>query len=244
MFFKFLLLTFLRINSTAHAWDFNDFKTEASSPVNTSAKNVLYVGTGLTLTVLIFEDLIVDPTQREFVDHQPLGDLSKIGDLGGQFIPNAAYIIAQSIAGSLGQKDGYSRAVGMIKASIYSTTVTTSLKYAIREPRPSSRKERDSFPSGHSTSAFTFAGYVYEEHGWKWGAPALVLASFVGASRMNDNRHYLHDVLAGATIGMAYGIGVAKIDKDRAKEDKHRFDLTIVPIFDSTTNGLAMVIDF
>ena len=25
---------------------------------------------------------------------------------------------------------------------------------------------------------------------------------------MNDNQHYLHDVLAGATIGISYGMGI------------------------------------
>ena len=36
----------------------------------------------------------------------------------------------------------------------------------------------------------------------------LALAGTVALSRMNDNKHYLHDVVAGATIGTAYGLGI------------------------------------
>ena len=228
----------------AYAWDLQDFKEESLSPINTTAINVLYYGGGITLTVLIFEDQIIDPTQKEFVDHRPLGAWSKLGDLGGQFIPNAVYILGQSLAGSLGNSQGYTRAVGMMKASAYSTSIVTALKYTIREPRPLHRNERDSFPSGHSASAFSFAGYVLEEHGWEWGAPALAMAGFVGISRMNDNRHYLHDVLVGATIGLAYGIGVAKVDKDKSQDDKPKSLFTIVPIFDWEVKGLALIKEF
>lgn len=232
------------IVNCSHAWDMSDLKDESLSPFSTSARNALLVGTGLTLTVLIFEDSIVDPTQKEFVDDKPLGSLSKFGDLAGQMVPNALYAIGQSLAGVAGDKAGYRRALGMIKASAYASAVTTTLKYSIREPRPGKSTDRNSFPSGHSTTSFVFGGYVYEEHGWKWGVPALVIASFVGASRINDNRHYLHDVLAGATIGLAYGIGISKVDRNKSDEAQIISNLTIVPILDWQTKGFAIIKEF
>jgi membrane-associated phospholipid phosphatase len=30
---------------------------------------------------------------------------------------------------------------------------------------------------------------------------------------MNDNAHYIHDVFAGATIGMGYGLGLHYLEK-------------------------------
>ncbi|MBY0414676.1 MAG: phosphatase PAP2 family protein [Bdellovibrionales bacterium] len=230
--------------SPAYSWDVNNFKEEAFSPFTTSARNVFYVGAGLTLTVLIFEDSIVDPTQKEFTNDKPLGSFSKFGDLAGQMVPNALYAIGQILAGSAGDKYAYDRAMGMIKASAYSSGMTTILKYSVREPRPGKSTDRNSFPSGHSTTAFAFGGYIYEEHGWQWGVPALALASFVGASRINDNRHYLHDVLAGTTIGLMYGIGISKIDKMNRSERTSAPTLTIIPLFDSTTRGLALLKEF
>lgn len=241
---KILVVFFIAYSSTIHAWDSVDFKDEALSPFTTSARNVFYVGAGLTLTVLIFEDSIVDYTQKDLANDKPLGSFSKFGDLAGQMLPNALYVVGQTLAGASGDKYGYSRAMGMLKASAYSSGVTTVLKYSIREPRPGKSTDRNSFPSGHATTAFAFGGYVYEEHGWKWGVPALAMASFVGVSRINDNRHYLHDVLAGTTIGLMFGIGMSKIDKLRRAEGKEEAGITVVPLFDSKVRGLALIKEF
>jgi membrane-associated phospholipid phosphatase len=242
---NYILVSFFLITS-ANAWDLKDFKTEALSPFSTSARNVFYTGAGLTLSVLIFEDAIVDPTQREFVEDKPVGSLSRFGDLAGQMIPNALYVLGQTIAGANGNKYGYSRALGMLKATAYSSAVTMGLKYTIREPRPNNESSRNSFPSGHATTAFAFGGYIFAEHGWIAGIPALSLATLVGASRINDNRHYLHDVLAGATIGLVYGIGISKLDQNkRASEiEEKSASLTIAPIFDGNTKGIALIKEF
>lgn len=241
---KLITILMFTFSSTAFAWNTSDLKDETLSPVTTSARNVLYVGGGLTLGVLLLEDSLVDYTQKDLSNDKPLGSFSKFGDLAGQLVPNAIYMLGQSLAAVNGDPKGYDRAMGMFKASAYAATLTTGLKYAIREPRPGKTSERNSFPSGHSTTAFAFSGYVLEEHGWSWGAPALVISSFVGVSRINDNRHYLHDVLAGATIGMAYGIGISKVDKKKAEGTENKEALTIVPIFDWDTKGLALIYDF
>ena len=227
-----------------YAWDLTDLKQESLSPFTTSAKNVLIAGTGLSLGVLLFEDAIVDPTQAEMTNDKPLGSFSRFGDLAGQVVPNAIYLIGQTLMGVSGDKLGYSRAIGMFKATAYASGVTTALKYTIREPRPGNSLQRNSFPSGHTTTAFAFGGYVYEEHGWIWGVPALMISSFVGASRINDNRHYLHDVLAGTTIGLAYGIGISKIDKKNKVNDDQEKSFTIVPIFDHDAKGIALIKEF
>lgn len=235
---------FLLLTNSAYSWNSGDFKKEAFSPFETSARNVFFVGTGLTVTVLIFEDSVIDYTQKDLSNDKPLGSLSKFGDFAGQMLPNVLYAIGQTFVGASGDELGYSRAKGIIKASAYSSGLTTILKYSIREPRPGSSPDRNSFPSGHTTSAFAFGGYVYEEHGWKWGLPALTLASFVGVSRINDNRHYLHDVLAGMTIGMMYGVGISIVDKEKRESGKKEVGITIIPLFDSTTKGLALISEF
>lgn len=242
-FFR-LLVIFSLFLPTAKAWDAKNMKEEALSPFTTKARNIFYIGAGLTLTVLAFEDSIIDYTQKDLANDKPLGSLSKFGDWAGQLVPNALYLIGQTIAGYNGDELGYSRAIGMFKATAYSSAFSSVLKYTIREPRPGKTTERNSFPSGHTTSAFAFAGYVYQEHGWQWGVPALGLASFVGVSRINDNRHYLHDVLAGMTIGLMYGFGISKVDQQNRLEGKKTAGFTIVPLFDSQTKGIALYKEF
>jgi hypothetical protein len=242
-YLKFLIVILL-CNTSAFGWDATDFKSEALSPFSTSARNVFYVGAGLTIGVLLLEDSIVDYTQEDLSNDKPLGSFSKFGDIAGQLVPNALYVLGQSLAGYSDNKLGYSRAMGMFKATAYSSGLTNILKYTIREPRPGSSPARNSFPSGHATSAFAFSGYIYQEHGWKWGIPAMGLATFVGVSRINDNRHYLHDVLAGMTIGMMYGVGISKIDEANRDAGKKEVGISIVPLFDSTTRGLAIYKEF
>jgi membrane-associated phospholipid phosphatase len=225
-------------------WDLHDFKDEALSPWTTKAKTIFFIGTGLTVAVLAFEDSIVDPTQEDVVNDKPLGSFSKYGDLAGSMVPNLAYSLMQTIAGGLYDDPyGHSRAIGMLKASGYAAGVSTILKNTIQEPRPNSN-DRNSFPSGHATTAFAFSGYVWEEHGWMAGVPSTLIASFVGLSRMNDNRHYLHDVIAGSTIGAMYGVSISIIDREKRAAKKNEASVSIVPLYDSQTKGLALYAEF
>ncbi|WP_273568223.1 phosphatase PAP2 family protein [Maribacter halichondriae] len=88
----------------------------------------------------------------------------------------------------------------------YGTTlaVTYSLKYLTKKARPEDRNHFDSFPSGHTSSAFSGASFIQRRYGWKYGAPAYVLATLVGISRTEapDGYHDGWDVLAGAAVGI------------------------------------------
>ena len=59
-----------------------------------------------------------------------------------------------------------------------------------------------SFPSGHTSFSFAGAEFIRKEYGWGWGTPALLVAGFVGWSRVQADQHYTRDVLAGAAIGV------------------------------------------
>jgi len=62
---------------------------------------------------------------------------------------------------------------------------------------------RDAFPSGHATLAFALAASLAEEIHNRWATAALYAgAAGTAWSRLNDHRHWLSDVLAGATIGI------------------------------------------
>ncbi|MGB5665564.1 MAG: phosphatase PAP2 family protein [Maribacter sp.] len=89
----------------------------------------------------------------------------------------------------------------------YGTTlaVTYSLKYLTKKERPEERNHFDSFPSGHTSSAFSGASFIQRRYGWKYGTPAYILATLVAVSRTEapDGYHDGWDILAGAAIGIS-----------------------------------------
>lgn len=208
---------------------FEGWPTEAGknfgSPFTTDAKYALLIGA--TITGLIVATKLSDPTQEEAVEGKPLGKFSKIGDYGGKGVTNGAYALGMLAHGLLNSDNESSRnSLGMIQSTFYSYLITFHAKYIFNEERPSSKKqsdfpgheERDSFPSSHATTAFSFASYVGCRHSIGWGIAAYTLATFTAYTRMNDNRHYLHDVTAGATIGTTYGLGVC-LSENKQKEE-------------------------
>jgi membrane-associated phospholipid phosphatase len=69
-----------------------------------------------------------------------------------------------------------------------------------------------SFPSGHASTAFTLAAVAERHFGWKVGLPAYSVAGLVAVSRLQRNKHYLSDVIAGATLGYIVGRTVVRVN--------------------------------
>jgi len=84
----------------------------------------------------------------------------------------------------------------------YALTMGTTylLKATVDERRPNGGHY--SFPSGHTSSSFSCAEFLRERYGWRYGLPAYVAATFVAYSRVESDNHYVHDVAAGAAIGI------------------------------------------
>ena len=184
------------------------FWRDFSSPVTTRAWIPLAIGTGSTAFFWTYRQDIGDKLQSNWSRRRPFGKTASFGDFMGQLVPNAAYVIGMSIDGwGYNNPKSKRRAILMLKAAVYASAWTTGLKYVFRQQRPN-KSDKKSFPSGHATTAFSFASVVGAEHEWYWGVGAYSLATFVALSRINDNMHRLHDLTAGAAIGISYGLGL------------------------------------
>lgn len=79
--------------------------------------------------------------------------------------------------------------------------LTNVPKLCIDEKRPEFAG-RNSFPSGHTATAFMGAELVRIEYGGWYGAGAYVVAAGVALMRVYNGRHWFHDVVAGAGVGI------------------------------------------
>lgn len=140
--------------------------------------------------------------------------LELYGDIAQIAIPTFAGAV------SIAKKDGAGVAQLLVGTGVTIGTVQ-GLKYAFDTERPDGGAR--SFPSGHTAAAFAGASYLHYRYGWKWGLPTYAAAAVVGYSRVEADRHFWYDVVAGAAIANL----VAYVVTDRFDEN-----VVIIPIVD------------
>ena len=96
--------------------------------------------------------------------------------------------------------------VGMdlLRAQAISEVLVQTLKYATQRRRPDG-SDSLSFPSGHAAVTFASATVIERHLGWRKAILGYAIASYVAASRLHDNVHYLSDVVFGAAVGTIAG---------------------------------------
>ena len=124
------------------------------------------------------------------------------------------------------------------QALVVNGAYTGILKHTVHRTRPDG-SDQLSFPSGHASTAFSLAAVASHHYGWKVGVPAYVLASGIGLSRIESNRHNLSDVLAGATLGLIVGRTVARLDGDRPARKRL---VSVGPATDPQGQGVGLAL--
>lgn len=122
------------------------------------------------------------------------------------------------------------------QAMIVNAAYSGLLKYTVQRPRPDG-SDNLSFPSGHTSTAFSLAAVANHHYGWKVGVPAFAFASCVGLTRIESNRHNLSDVLAGATLGIIVGRTVGRLDGDRPPKKR---TVSLTPATDAHGQGVGL----
>ncbi len=126
------------------------------------------------------------------------------GAIAGNSYVHLGAAFALYAAGRATENSGLGRfGADLARAQILTQVTTYAVKYAADRTRPNG--DPRSFPSGHTATMFATATVVKEHFGWKAAIPAYAAAAYVGASRIQDNKHYLSDVMFGATLGIVAG---------------------------------------
>lgn len=141
-------------------------------------------------------------TQQELQEHY--GGFRTTVDNYSRHLPAVA-AFGLSLAGLPAQHDLVERALLYEAASLVSGGITSYLKHAVADARPYDSTLLTSFPSYHTTQAFTGATFLAEEYGGRSGWYAVAgytVATATGALRLLNNAHWSSDVLVGAGIGI------------------------------------------
>jgi membrane-associated phospholipid phosphatase len=119
-------------------------------------------------------------------------------------------------AGFISGNKNLQRSGGRVLATVITAGITTAgIKVLVGRVRPDATgdpyvfkpfTQNDAFPSGHTTMAFALATALSAEIDRPWATAVLYAgASGTAWSRLNDQKHWLSDVLAGATVGITAG---------------------------------------
>ena len=176
----------------------------------TARENYLILGVGLasSLSVKPLDQPIRESgfnTELWFNEGTALDHAFEAGDLlGSSLIQVGGAIATYGIGNWIGKPRVAELGRDLVRAQLVTQGVTQLLKYSVGRMRPDGSSQR-SFPSGHASGVFASATVLNRHYGWKVGLPAFGVASYVAASRLSENKHYLSDVVFGAAIGLTAG---------------------------------------
>lgn len=152
-----------------------------------------------------------------------------------QYLPSLASLTL-GFFGVEAEHDFFERGVQGVIGAVTLIAVNRSMKALIYSPRPNG-VDAQSFPSGHTGTAFLGAELVRKEYGWGWGSAAYAVATTTAVLRMYNNEHWLSDVIAGAGLGILCA-NVGTWLRDPVTDLLH-LDSWLRPVFDPISGLLC-----
>ena len=143
--------------------------------------------------------LLDDEFEAYFRDH-PHENCGRIGAKAGGTLAMAGMTIGVFSAGRISRGDRFRSLSYDLSQAILVTQLYTWDSSTRSAASGRTDPNNLSFPSGHSSNAFT-AATVVSLHYPKTALPVFGVAAYIGGSRMAANRHHFSDVVAGAGLG-------------------------------------------
>ncbi|WP_233378507.1 phosphatase PAP2 family protein [Maribellus sp. CM-23] len=158
-------------------------------------------------------------------------------------------VYALNLAGVEGKHNFRDRTTILATAYLLMGSTVTILKNSTNILRPDGSSQ-NSFPSGHTATAFMGAEFLYQEYKdvsvW-YGISGYLVAAGTGFFRMYNNRHWLTDVATGAGIGMLstkIAYWVHPFIRNTLFKGSDNISGCIVPYYNGEQMGLGMAFTF
>lgn len=140
-----------------------------------------------------------DRKVQQFFNEKPrLG--SKLASFGNSFGTRYINVAIAGIQMIWDPSNGLAHLEGLLGT----TLMITALKQSINRTRPNGENE-NSFPSGHTSTSFTSSGSLSYAYGTKVSILAYSLSLLTFLARLEDNKHWLSDLVVATSIGIFWG---------------------------------------
>jgi len=158
-----------------------------------------------------------------------------------------AMVVGLKLGGYEGRSDWPRLLASAGMSYVLMAAFVNGIKYTAKEMRPDG-STANSWPSGHTATAFVGASLLHKEYGltrspW-WSVAGYGVATATGVMRVLNNRHWISDVMSGAGIGiMSTELGYAIGDLLFKEKGLLRNDLILEsenPSFFSISMGLGL----
>ncbi|PUU69248.1 PA-phosphatase [Flavobacterium sp. WLB] len=181
---------------------------------------------------------------NEDIDHKiSIDDFS-------QWAP-AASVYGLNALGIKGKNNLKDRSIILASSYLMMSASVFALKNITKVERPDG-SSNNSFPSGHTATAFAGAEFMYQEYKdqsiW-YGIVGYAVATGTGLFRMYNDRHWLTDVVAGAGIGIlstkaAYWMYPYLQNKVFKSSKENKTTSMIMPFYNGKELGCSFVRQF
>lgn len=166
-----------------------------------------------------------------------------------QYLP-AASVYGLNAFGIKGKHNLKDRTIILGTSYLLMSASVLSLKSITKVERPDG-SAFNSFPSGHTATAFAGAEFLWQEYKdisiW-YGISGYIIATGTGAFRIYNDKHWLTDVVAGAGIGIlstkiAYWINPFMQEKIFKSKEKKTTSI-MAPFYNGKQLGIGYIKTF
>jgi membrane-associated phospholipid phosphatase len=143
-----------------------------------------------------------DETNRRLIPHHTFFNPGQT--VGSVYVQGGSALMTYVVGRATGKEKVKHLGTDMLSAQIVAQALTQALKFSVRRERPDGSNNH-SFPSGHASATFATATVLQRHLGWRAAVPTYTLATYVAMSRLQENRHFVSDVVFGAALGVVAG---------------------------------------